>query len=101
MGLVIESVFALGVILLALWLWSLRASIVRDQAEARRRQEEEQAAQEQAGREAKLHRKGEKLHCLGCGTTFPGPLSDTGCPQCHLSSLVVTKRDYLRQQQGE
>ena len=99
MGLVIEGLFALGVILLALWLWSLRGSVQKDQAEARRRRTEEQAAQEQTRREAKLYRKGVKLRCLGCGATFLGPLPDTGCPQCHLASLVVTERDFERDQQ--
>lgn len=94
-----EGVFALGVVLLALWLWSLRASLIRDQAEARQRREEEQAAQERARREARLLRKGEKLRCLGCGASFLGPLPETGCPQCRLSSLVITEREYLRQQE--
>ncbi len=99
MGLVMEGLFALGVILVALWLWSLRGSLVRDQAEARKRRAEEQAAQERAKRDARLYRKGEKLRCLGCGARFLGPLPDTGCPQCHLASLVVTERDFARDQQ--
>lgn len=97
MGLVIEGLFALGVVLVFCWLWSLRGSVVKDQAEARRRQEEECAAQERAKREARLYRKGEKLRCLGCGATFLGPLPDTGCPECHLSALVVTGRDHQRE----
>lgn len=99
MGLIIEGLFALAVILAVLWLWSLRGSVVKDKAEAQQRQEEEVLAREQAKREARLYRKGEKLRCLGCGAEFLGPLGDTGCPQCHLASLVVTQRDFERDQQ--
>lgn len=100
MGLVIEGLFALAVVLVALWLWSLRGSVVRDRAETQRQRQEEQDARERTEREARLYRKGVKLRCLGCGAAFIGPLPDTGCPQCHLASFVVTERDYQREQQA-
>lgn len=100
MGLVIEGLFALAVILVALWLWSLRDSVVKDRAASEQRRREEEAARERAAREARLYRTGEALRCLGCGATFAGPLSDTGCPQCHLASFVVTERDYQREQRA-
>lgn len=101
MGLVIEGLFALALIVVALWLWSLRSSVAQDQAERQRIQIEAQQARERAAREARLYRKGEKLRCLGCEAQFLGPLPDTGCPQCHIASLVVTEREYQQGKQAE
>lgn len=93
MGLIIEGLVALCLALLVFWLLSLRSSAARDRAEAQRRQTQEQEARDRAEREARLYRQGEKLRCLGCEKTFTGPLSDTGCPHCHLSALVVPESD--------
>lgn len=35
---------------------------------------------------------GEPLICLGCNKRFPGPMPETGCPDCQISSLVVAER---------
>ncbi len=82
MELIFDGMFAMGLLLAGFWVWSVRQSVTRDRAEAEK-------AKEQAEREARLHRKGERLRCLSCEKTFRGPLSETGCPRCHLSSFVV------------
>jgi len=89
MQLVLDGVFALGVVFVALWLWSLRGSVTRDKAEA-------DAAREAAEREARLQRKGEPLRCLNCDKKFRGPLPDTGCPHCHLASFVTPEAEYRK-----
>lgn len=93
MGLIIDGLFALCLILLVLWVLSLRGSITRDKAEAQERQQEAQEAAERAVREARLLRPGENLRCLGCEYSFLGPLPDTGCPRCHLAAMVISVGD--------
>ena len=87
MQLVFDGMFALGVVFVGLWLWSLRGSVSRDKAEA-------DAARAKAEREARLQRKGEPLRCLNCDKKFRGPLPDTGCPRCHLASFVTPEAEY-------
>ncbi len=87
MQLVFDGMFALGVVFVGLWLWSLRGSVTRDKAEA-------DAARVAAEREARLQRKGEPLRCLNCDKKFRGPLPDTGCPRCHLASFVTPEAEY-------
>lgn len=84
--------FAAGVVVVGLWLWSLRGSVTRDRAEA-------DAAREAAEREARLQRKGEPLRCLNCDKKFRGPLPDTGCPRCHLASFVTPEVEYQKTSQ--
>ena len=93
MEFVMAGLFALAVALIGLWAWSLSASARRDRQEAQARAREEQERAAEAEREARLYRPGEPLQCLGCGYKFLGPLPDTGCPQCHLSALVVTEAE--------
>ena len=83
MELVMGGLSALAIIVLILWALSLKSSVARDREAAERRQ-----------REALLYQAGVNLHCLGCGKTFMGPLTDAGCPHCHLAALVVTEADY-------
>ena len=68
-----------------------RKSLQKDRAEERKQQAaaRQKAAAEQE--EARKYQPGVPLVCLGCDTHFSGPLTDSGCPQCHLSSLVVTQ----------
>ena len=87
MQLVFDGMFAVGVVFVGVWLWSLRGSVARDKAEA-------EAAREKAAREARLTRKGEPLRCLNCDKKFRGPLPDTGCPYCHLASFVTPEAEY-------
>lgn len=94
MQLVLDGMFAAGFVLVALWLWSLRGSVTRDQAEA-------EAAREAAEREARLQRKGEPLRCLNCDKKFRGPLPDTGCPHCHLASFVTPEAEYQQARQDK
>lgn len=100
MGLVFEGLFALGLVLFVVWLLTLRRSVGHDQAEHEAQQRREQQAREREEREARLYRPGEPLRCLGCDSTFVGPMPDTGCPHCHLATLVVAESDYLAGRQA-
>jgi len=86
MGLLIEALFSLALIIAVVWAVSLWRSGARDRAAA-----EAEAAQVKRAEELDeaLARHGQRLHCLNCDTYFEGPLPDTGCPHCHLSTLVV------------
>ena len=93
MQIVMEGLLALGLLLAGLWFWSVRGSVARDQAEAQRRQKQEDEQRAQAEREARLGRKGERLRCLSCDTAFRGPLPEDGCPRCHLAAFVVPEAE--------
>lgn len=97
MALVIDGLLVLAIIVAVVWLWGLKNSAAGDAAAAREREREADEVKRQAEREKHLARTGERLRCLGCDADFRGPLTDTGCPQCHLSSLVVTEDEYRRQ----
>ena len=101
MEFVMGGLFALGIVLLALWAWSLAASARRDRQEAEARAREEQERHAREAQEARMRRKGERLQCLGCGRKFLGPLTDDGCPQCHLSALVVTQAEAKEKMHGD
>ncbi len=93
MGFVIDGLLFVGLIVGLLWLWSLRGSAARDTTAAQAQAQEDAKARELLERDARLHRPGVPLRCLGCNTAFLGPLLDNGCPQCHLSALVVTEQE--------
>ena len=97
MELIVDGMFAAGLLLALFWGLSVRQSLTRDRAAAEetRRQAEREAedARRQAEREARLARVGEPLRCLGCDETFPGPLGPDGCPRCRLTSLVVPESE--------
>ena len=93
MGLVIEGLFALALALVLLWLLSLYHSLTQDRLKTAEELRQQQEAEKRTEREARLLRPAEPLQCLSCGTVFAGPLSDTGCPQCHLASFVVPAAD--------
>ncbi len=90
MEMIFDGLFALGLLLAGFWVWSVRQSVTRDRAMAEK-------AREQAELEARLQRKGERLRCLNCEKTFRGPLLETGCPRCHLSSFVVPEAEYQKE----
>ncbi len=71
--------------LLALFLKSAKKDREAAERKAAQAKQEQAAAQE----EARKYQPGARLICLGCETRFPSPLSDAGCPNCHLLSLVV------------
>ena len=93
MEFVMGGLVALGLLLLALWAWSLAASARRDKLEAEAQARDEQERRAREAQEARLRQKGVRLQCLNCGWKFLGPLTDDGCPQCHLSALVVTEAE--------
>ena len=98
MEFVMGGVFALGLGLVLFWAWSLSVSTRRDRQEAEERAREAQERRDREAREARLRRRGAALQCLGCGHKFPGPLTDDGCPQCHLAALVVTEAEARKEQ---
>jgi len=99
MGFVMAGLAAVLVVVAVVWLLSLKKSASLDRDEAVRSQAAAAEAARRAEEEAKLYREGESLHCLGCGAEFPGPLSDEGCPKCHIASLVVTEAQFRADQQ--
>lgn len=101
MELVLSGLSALALIVLVLFVLSLRGSLARDRAEAEEVRAEAEKARWDAARTAALQRKGAKLRCLGCETQFRGPLEPTGCPECGLESLVVTEAEYRQRQKEE
>lgn len=95
---VVEGFFALAVVLALAWVWVVVNSVVKDIVAARKAAAQTAQTRERDARTARLYRTGEKLHCLGCGAQFAGPLGEDGCPQCHLAVLVVTEDEYRRGQ---
>ena len=75
------------------------SSVRKDRAEAGRKAAEAQQAQDAAAEEARKYQAGVRLICLGCETRFRGPLTDAGCPQCHLLSLVVAETNYKNEKE--
>ena len=83
MELVMGGLSALAIVLIVLWALSLKSSVAHDREAAAERE-----------RAARLYQKGVRLRCLGCGQKFGGPLTNAGCPKCHLAAFVVTEADY-------
>jgi len=96
MQFIIDGFLALALLLAGAWLWSVQVSLARDRAVTAREEADAAARQAQAEREARLHRRGERLHCLSCGKSFRGPLPEDGCPRCHLAAFVVPKDETER-----
>ena len=82
----------LGGVLLALFLQSVKKDREDAAMKDSQAREKDAAAQE----EARKFRAGTNLICLSCGTHFLSPLTDAGCPQCHLSVLVVTDSQFRK-----
>lgn len=100
MGFVIEALFVVGVASAVVWALGLRKAATKDRADAREQQKKAEEASARTEREARLLRPGEPLRCLGCDTTFAGPLTAQGCPNCHSSALVVAEEDFRRGKQA-
>ena len=86
----------LGGGLLALLLRSAKKDREDAKVKAAQACEQQAAAQE----EARKFRAGASLVCLSCGTHFPSPLTDAGCPECHLSVLVMTDVQFRKMEAG-
>ena len=84
---------ALGGMLLLFFLQSARKDRADAQKSDLRARDEAAAARE----EARKYEAGTRLVCLGCGKHFKGPLAETGCPDCRLSSLVLTEAQFAQQ----
>ena len=79
--------------LLVLFLQSARKDRADAQKSDLRARDEAAAARE----EARKYEAGTGLVCLGCGKHFKGPLTERGCPDCRLSSLVLTEAQFEQQ----
>lgn len=91
MGPLLEALFALAVVVAGVWF------VIVARTEAAERQEAELAAAEKERRrrhDEKIDIPGEPLRCLNCDTCFEGPVTDDGCPSCHLATLIVTEEEY-------
>lgn len=97
MQFILDGMFALSLLLALAWGLSVRRSLAADRARvqeaARKAEREAEEAHRRDEREARLNRAGEPLRCLGCDTTFLGPLGPEGCPRCGLTSLVVPEAE--------
>ena len=82
------AILLIGSGLLALFLQSAKKDCAADAQKSAQFQKEQAAALE----ESRKHQPGTRLLCLGCETRFLGPLTDAGCPRCHLLSLIVTEQ---------
>jgi hypothetical protein len=91
MVLLFEAIFAAGFLFFAFWITSVVRSAMADRRVALIAEAE---ARKLAEREASLQRPGEPLRCLNCDASFVGPLTDDGCPNCHLTTLVVPAAEY-------
>jgi len=85
----IDGLVVLLFIVIALWYtaWQRSRNEARATAQEQARLDAERQAREVL--DARLRQVNASLTCLGCGLTFTGPLTDAGCPGCHLASLVV------------
>ena len=86
MALVIEALFSIGLLVGAVWTVSLWRSAAHDRAVAAEAQEQ---AVREAALESALATPGRRLHCMNCDHRFTGPLPESGCPNCHLATLIV------------
>ena len=70
----------------------------KDRADAQTKEFHARLKAAAAREEARKYEPGVRLVCLGCGKHFEGPLTETGCPECCLSSLVLTQAQFEQQQ---
>ncbi len=84
-GDVVLAALLVGGGLLMLFLRSAK----RDRQDAEEKAEAARRGEAAAREEARKYRPGARLLCVGCDLRFRGPLTDAGCPQCRLLSLVV------------
>jgi Zn finger protein HypA/HybF involved in hydrogenase expression len=91
MGLLIAALVTVGLVLTIFWIAGLAQSAAADRRAAMEQAEEQRKL---SNRAEKLNRSGEPLRCLNCNTEFNGPLDDSGCPHCHLSTLVIPASEF-------
>ncbi len=94
MGLVIDGMVAALLLVAVAFVWSLRSSLLHDRVIAKQQQASASVRKLKAERDASMYRAGTPLHCVGCGLAFTGPLTDDGCPECHVATLVITEQEY-------
>ena len=93
MGVVIGDLVLLLVLVSVIGALFLKQSKSKDNVEAKAEREKRRQAMLKAQREAKRYAEGTPLVCLNCDTKFKGPLTNTGCPKCHMTTLVMTEEE--------
>ena len=93
MALVIDSLFALVLIIAALWIASVMKSAGADRNAAAQTAQAQAERERLLAREDRLQTPGLPLQCMQCGTRFAGPLDAGGCPQCHVGAFVVPEEE--------
>jgi rubrerythrin len=89
MGFILDMFGALAIAAVLIWVWFMSKSMARDREAALESRKQEEAHLKDEILQKRLARPGEPLRCMGCDLRFDGPLPDTGCPRCHVASLVV------------
>ena len=89
MGFVLDLFGIAAIVAVVLWVSIISRSVARDREAAAEEQRKEEARLQDEVLQERLLRAGEPLRCMGCDLRFCGPLPDTGCPRCHVSTLVV------------
>ena len=92
MGVVIFGLFVIFFGIAVVIVIAAAASSSRQKREIDRREREARQLRKAEVEMARLSIPGEPLICLGCQKRFKGPMPEDGCPDCQISSLVVSER---------
>jgi hypothetical protein len=95
MSLILSALFTVGLVAVLIWAAALVRTADSERRAARALADEER---KRLATDVELHKPDAPLRCLNCGAAFIGPLTEDGCPKCHLGSLVVTELEYQMQQ---
>jgi hypothetical protein len=89
MGFILLTIIAILLVYVIFWGFSLWESVQRDKSEAKQASVEAKLATERLAKDNLRYTPGVALICLDCNHRFSGPLTDSGCPNCHREALVV------------
>lgn len=96
MGFVIEGFVIVLIVTILLGLVLMKKSVKLDDTAHGLRLDAERKAREEARADARKYEPGEPLVCLNCTNKFKGPLTESGCPACRNSTLVLTEAQYAK-----
>jgi hypothetical protein len=94
MELVVASFVGIAVIVVVVWLAAVSKSVAIDTAKDREDAAARSETQRALERDRQMRAEPSRLRCLGCDTSFQGPLTDEGCPSCHSPALVIPEAEY-------
>ena len=100
MELVVASFVAAVVIALVVWLLIVSRAVEADSAKDRAAKQEQAVIDRALDRDRRMRLSGSPIRCLGCNTTFNGPLTDAGCPNCHSAAFVIPEDEYVQRISG-